>query len=445
MDITTTGAMAAGTNYGKLGFSKEAAVYAGIPNYAFGDTGSVIMGNSTVTGGIGRAYYQPDLTSIAGVRGEEIVSAAMYFYDLQGKQDPDLYSLYQVTEEWSAEDITYANQPAVAPTATVNYYNNDPYIDFQMVTVTGLVREWKKQNNNYGFMVRKTDESKTGRCVYTTSSYTDVSKRPYLAVTYRQTQSDYWGFMNTVQARGEVIEGTNVEVNFTVSQGARFHMETAQPNAPYGIRRDTKLYLYNESSELIGFSDDISQNNGYSRIFMYLQPGNYRVWITEKNGSFDKIENIHTFFAIWEEGKLDTNDLSFYANKCKNFIRLETGAGKYYRCFGYVLGVSPDNCFEGSITVSWTLSNITAILEQYGYTRVNSATDNCIVVYGCQGTEVQHFAKIENRRVTAKLSSGDIVSHTGYDVYYDNSGYFEGEEITAYCGYGVPLAYFVKE
>ena len=78
------------------------------------------------------------------------------------------------------------------------------------------------------------------------------------------------------------------------------------------------------------------------------------------------------------------------------------------------------------------LDQFTKALKDRGYTKVNAATNNCIVAYGTTA-KVAHFARIDNGVVTAKLGGGEVVRHSRYNIYFSKSAY------------GSAVAYYVKK
>lgn len=432
--------------------AKDATVYSATPSTNYQSEQYTDIGN-TVSHGVGRAYYQINLSAFNGRFPGEIEAAYMYFYDLNASSGgSEAVAIHKVTEDWSANTVTFNNQPAFESTASYRYYKDSYLGSRQLVVLTDLVRDWIQNGNNYGFVVKADNENGSEVRTYTRSNYTDSGKLPYMLVSYYPRSNDYWGFVNvnsSTFAKGKVFDTDNISVSFTVSEEETFFMETAQPHCPYGAQRDTKLYLYNSSGTLLAYNDNISATCSYSRLCCTLGEGDYTVRITEAGTDFDKVHDMYTFFTLWIAGELVTDSVSnpsyttyecytqVYANLCTNFTKVDD-ATPDYNCLGYAMETYVSDNF---ISV-WNIEAMTHYFTTNGYVQVEEPTSDCVVFYGYYNSngvgQVRHFARIVNGTVTAKLGHLELVQHTAIDSYYSS-------EFSQTNGdYGSPIAYFVK-
>lgn len=230
----------------------------------------------------------------------------------------------------------------------------------------------------------------------------------------------YW---STPSARGAFQLGDALTTSFRVSATASYTIETAQPNAPHGVKRDTKLYLYNSSTgSLVAQNDDISSSNHYSRIQTSLSPGTYTVRLVEYPST---VKNLASYLTVYKAGELHFASAT-YSNLTFDYIKIGN-ASAVYNCLSYALGYT--NYWENP---KGSLSITTDFFESKGYRKVSSPTNNCVVAYADSSGYVGHFARVENGVVRAKLGNGELVQHSKIDAYYEQSVY------------GKPIAYYVK-
>lgn len=242
---------------------------------------------------------------------------------------------------------------------------------------------------------------------------------------YRSTRN--WGTISPNGAVGEVVAGNNLHVSFTVPTMGNYYIETAQPNIPYGVKSDTKLYLYDSSGALLASNDDINgSENRYSRIQRTLSSGTYTVWIVEYGSPYNKINNVGAYLTIWGSDALcylQSNCFSqTYANLCMDFVKISNG-GEYgkdgsYNCLAYALDKN-----ASSVVWPWsgnpTPAQSKAYLQSLGYTARSTNSSNCIVEYIGTDGRITHYSRIDNNVVTAKCGQLERMRHSGYKCYFE--------------------------
>jgi len=109
-----------------------------------------------------------------------------------------IYGVYRITQPWQEYVVTWANQPnyteehhatAPVPEGQTNWSGPPMYMYWD---VTDIVRDWESGVNNYGFLVRDTQENSP--VLYSTQFFThdqvpNQSYYPWLIVTYVRAQS----------------------------------------------------------------------------------------------------------------------------------------------------------------------------------------------------------------------------------------------------------------
>ena len=256
--------------------------------------------------------------------------------------------------------------------------------------------------------------------------------RPYLTIYTYSRDTRNWGSINSNGARGEVIAGSNVHITFTVPSTATYYIETAQPNSPNGVVRDTKLYLYNSSGTLITNNDDINgSSNRYSRIQRSLAPGTYTVWFVEYGYPYNKIDNVAAYVTIWASGALYaemTTDCysQVYANTCMDFVKKRDGTGEYYvsgsyNCLAYALDKNATKWDWPWGTRNATIQESKNYMASRGYTCSDTYSNTCVVDYVDTSNRVCHYARVDSGVVTAKLGPAEMVQHSDIYQYFDQS------------------------
>lgn len=99
------------------------------------------------------------------------------------------FSLYAVDSNWTSETISWSNMPT--STLLSSYISRDSStntVTFNDPQLADTVRSWyNNSNNNYGLMIRYTDESKTNpdyNVAYSSDNTTSSNYMPFLTVTY---------------------------------------------------------------------------------------------------------------------------------------------------------------------------------------------------------------------------------------------------------------------
>jgi len=112
-----------------------------------------------------------------------------------------IYGVYRITQPWQEYNVTWANQPnytedhhatAAVPEGQTDWSGPLMYMNWD---VTDIVRIWESGTNNYGFLVRDTQENSP--ILYSTQFFThdqvpNQTYYPRLIVTYIRVQSLLW-------------------------------------------------------------------------------------------------------------------------------------------------------------------------------------------------------------------------------------------------------------
>jgi hypothetical protein len=112
-----------------------------------------------------------------------------------------IYGVYRITQPWQEYKVTWANQPnyteqhhatAAVPEGQTNWSGPPMYMYWD---VTDIVRDWESGVDNYGFLVRDTQENSP--TLYSTQFFThdqvpNQSYYPRLIVTCIRAQSLLW-------------------------------------------------------------------------------------------------------------------------------------------------------------------------------------------------------------------------------------------------------------
>lgn len=419
-----------------LSIPSDAPVYSKYTsaNYQVNPTGCV---GYTSNWGTGRAYFNIDLSSISHINPEEIYHTQLALRETTCSSENAQVYVHKVTSSWSASSITYGNQPNFNSTAISSFNANSPNNTYwYYINLTDTVKSWKKNGGNYGIVLKAATDTDSYWRAFAKSNYSTISMRPYLTVHTTSRDTRNWGSIDSNGARGAIVTGTNIHITFTVPSTATYYIETAQPNAPNGIIRDTILYLYNSSGTLLGNSDDINGSiNRYSRIERTLTPGVYTVRFVEYAYPYNNINNVAAYVTIWASGALHgqlTTDCysQNYANICMDFIKLRN-ADKSYNCLAYALNKNATAWVWPWGARNATIQESEDYMASRGYSCSNSYSNTCIVDYINTSNMVCHYVRVDNGVVTAKLGGWEMVQHSDIYQYVDQS-------------YGIYNAFYTK-
>ena len=93
------------------------------------------------------------------------------------------YGIYRILEPWNPNSVTWNNQPLFA-SSTESIGQDVGYSVFEF-DITALANDWKNgATPNYGFLIKKVDESIVGRGAFTGKEYGSAGSqdRPWLAI-----------------------------------------------------------------------------------------------------------------------------------------------------------------------------------------------------------------------------------------------------------------------
>lgn len=94
--------------------------------------------------------------------------------------------IQRVTTEWTANTVTWNNQPAsTATNQVVIPATSEPFLDLIDVDVTELVKGMTGTNTNNGFFIRLQNEVIYNSRIFCSSFYPTKEKHPKLEVTYK--------------------------------------------------------------------------------------------------------------------------------------------------------------------------------------------------------------------------------------------------------------------
>ena len=139
-----------------------------------------------------------------------------------------IYSLYEVTSDWSEATLTWANKPSFNSSIVVNTsVSNQNWATFN---VTNLLKKYGERNGNvdfYGFRIKGSPVSAYPPSLYLYSSENNTSYAPYLSITYKidrvEQATNYWCWaacmQMLVQYNGMSVAGnTPMEQQETIYQ-----------------------------------------------------------------------------------------------------------------------------------------------------------------------------------------------------------------------------------
>ena len=165
---------------------KDASVDDTWPTTNWGDTSTALwVGNATFLQ-IYRSYLQFDLSSIP-LNAVIIDADLVLYYGFSGVISSLPVGLYEVTESWEENTITWNNQPANSTeTEDIRNIPASPTDDFASWDIDDLVKGWLDGTiTNYGIALKDTDEASVGGHVgFRSSEYLVEIERPKLIVDY---------------------------------------------------------------------------------------------------------------------------------------------------------------------------------------------------------------------------------------------------------------------
>jgi hypothetical protein len=165
---------------------KDASVDDTWPNTNWGDTSTLLyIGNATFLR-IYRSYLQFDLSSVP-LNAVILDADLVLYYGFSGVISSLPIGLYEVTESWEENAITWNNQPANSTEVEdIQNIPTSPIDDFVSWDVSDLVKGWYDGIiTNYGMALRDTDEASVdGHVGFRSSEYLVEIERPKLIIDY---------------------------------------------------------------------------------------------------------------------------------------------------------------------------------------------------------------------------------------------------------------------
>jgi len=169
---------------------KDALIYDDPPIYNGGSDPYLHVG--TYVGApnftkIARGYLQFDLDSIPPGAVITEANLGLCYWGTWGGPSISI-GLYEVTESWVENSITWNNQPTSSGDAIdIQIIPKKETNDFVYWQITNLVKGWYEENiANYGIVLRDTDESSIDdiKCFYSSENYDRPLIRPKLIITF---------------------------------------------------------------------------------------------------------------------------------------------------------------------------------------------------------------------------------------------------------------------
>ncbi len=400
----------------------DTTVYSSVPNTQTYYTDAYNYAGDRGLYGRGVTYVQPTVMNYYRyINPDNVYEAYYHVREVSGNSTVTNISLKESIQIWNEDTITYNTQPNLSATVTTKEIDSSGWYDFE---ITQLVRKWIKYTRSdggipqrCGFALQYESGSVAGKKFCSANYSGDFA--PSIVLSY---YNDAIRILSYVDGFGELPVRTRITYSFDVATTGTYDLRTMQPNAPYGSIGDTVLKLYNSDYLKIAESDDISEDNHYSRIYRTLSPGTYYIKIYEH---YDIPSSVPCYFVIERNNELYAPP-STYANMIYDFYKLGDSSNSY-NCLAYALGYE-----DRVIEVFFELSVVTSYMASHGYVKVNSLTENCIIAYGFDN-KVTHYAKVTNNVITAKLGRLEKVRHMSQNAYYISSIY------------GTPMAYYVKQ
>ncbi len=412
---------------------------------SFSSSAYLIVGNHGSSYGEGVAFVQTDhnynLQPL--FTHENIVSAKYRVYEGSGKTNSSTINVGLPIDAWDST-LTFSNKPSYSKTSS-KVISKSGWHEFNITTqakvwVQGYKTVGYPLGPGNGFVLYANDSSASSKhfCSSEHSNYT-----PSISITYNGANMYYVNSAygsRPFKAWGRLIDGVSPVYNFSVTTAGTYRIETLNSSyfGDYAANFDTRLYLYDSNHNQIAISINNSGNTQggtvYEHIVRNLSVGTYHVCVGNGSGY---MSDVHCYLIIerFETGEDTTveenGELSYayttYANQTKEFYKIGE-ASKDYNCLAYVVDVKNEN-----ISFNNNLSDADTQLTKKNYSKTNSLTNDCVIVYGFDNGYVTHFAKYKSGVISAKLGKQEVVLHREINAYYDKSG----------C-YGHPIAYYKK-
>jgi putative cell wall-binding protein len=160
------------------------------------NSGTDLYSGTTEDGFSSRTYLQfgEGLPVIPGLMNH----AVLYMYDygepLYGGYYDPVYidrstSIHQVASPWSNTNVTWNTQPEISQESVNETYYKHYTAGKNAWNVTGFVRDWYKNNQSYGLLIKGFDGSISNRNKFYSSRFGDASYSPRIEINYTPASS----------------------------------------------------------------------------------------------------------------------------------------------------------------------------------------------------------------------------------------------------------------
>lgn len=150
------------------------------PSNTYGDEDFLLVGYE----GSDVAYFRTFIRFLTPTipSGETFRRARLKLYREYSPTDDLEMLLYSISNDWQGGSLNWNNQPNISPSSFTAYTDTVVDVGTFYIDVTPAVRNWISGTDNYGIMIRATDESSSAGRRDFGSKEGDASKRPVLEV-----------------------------------------------------------------------------------------------------------------------------------------------------------------------------------------------------------------------------------------------------------------------
>ncbi len=203
-------------------YTQSAYVASATPNATYGRGGANYEGSLYAGYFTGknkmRSFIRFNLPQLG--TGDRIIRATMGLF--MHRAGNLTVTLHNVTEAWQQNTVCWNNMPAcetsiIRDFKVINSPSDDQILDFD---ITQQAVDWYEGGDNYGLMLKSTNESTSNVAWFFSSGYTSYSsRRPIVAIEYRNMAGyeDYSTYIGTTAGRGSADVNTFTG-NLVVSQ-----------------------------------------------------------------------------------------------------------------------------------------------------------------------------------------------------------------------------------
>ncbi len=312
---------------------KDAHVISNDADSNFESSTTVGIGFRTGTAGIGRAYFQFDLSGIPA--GSTIVSAVLAIYALntdESEAGNRTYEVHEVEASWDDATLTWNNQPAFNAAVADSVVINANTTGFKNFTGLKTLIQTLLDGTNNGFMIKVNNEAAAPSMNYASSDHATATRRPSLIINYIPSGGSAIETLHTMtKVSGDLLIANREKIALvgydesyssnvlnlipghiakTITERmARASIGTHHPNTPNkGVNGviDTEVPLAQ-----IGDDGQIFYGDLASPIPLKRMPGGGQV----NPGGVDKDIQESTAFFEWQHSFSDDPDVNSWINK----------------------------------------------------------------------------------------------------------------------------------